>query len=407
MLRDKIDRFSNQISGKKSNSPKNNVPERYEKIATCLNGKLINQGGGSYVKITTDFDETYAHGRCMITDLFPLSPLKRQYYDWSDDITDLDPSKLLFFDTETTGLGGSGTVAFLIGFGSITKHGLQVRQYFLPDFPDEETMLEAVRAEIKPDTIIVSYNGKAFDIPILTDRMIIQRVERNLQFAEHVDLLNTVRRLYSRRLRNCKLSNVEQKILDFYRYDDIPGYLVPSIYFNWLNTDKTDQLDGVVEHNRNDIISLYFIIYQIAKVLENPAETVSEPDDILSLAKIFERRREHRNVCNLLEDFDDITLAHERYDILTLQAMSYKRSGCWTEAVEIWEKIILGRSAETFAAYIELAKYCEHKAKDFKTALKLSEAALKVCPSRTCLKNELHKRIKRLNGKILRSSLSK
>ncbi len=407
MLRDKLDRLSQHVAGEKKGAQQNNEQNRYEKIAAYLKGELKSDSSGTFVKIVTDLNETYAHGRVMIDELLPLAALKKRYFDWSDDVAELDPRKLLFFDMETTGLGGSGTVAFLIGFGSITDNGFQVRQYFLPDFPDEETMLEAVRAEIKPDTIIVSYNGKAFDMPILIDRLIIQRVERNLRFADHVDLLNTVRRLYRRRLRDCTLGNVEQKILDFYRYDDIPGYLVPAIYFDWLNTDKTDQLEGVVEHNRNDIISLFFIIYQIASVLENPSAKISEPDDILSLAKIFEKRREHKSVYRLLEDFDDITLAHERYDILYLQSLSYKRSGRLAEAAVLWEKIINSRSSEAFSAYIELAKYNEHKIRDFKEALRLAEAAQKVCPPRPYLRQDLQKRINRLTEKLSRISKPK
>ncbi len=407
MLHNKLDRFSNQIAGNKNNTPMGDTLSRYDKIAACLDGERIADSVGTYIKITTDLNETYAHGRFMIDDMLPPTPLEKRYFDWSDATDKLDPRKLLFFDMETTGLGGAGAVAFLIGFGSITENGFQVRQYFLPDFPDEETMLEAVRAEIKPDTIIVSYNGKAFDLPILTDRLIIQRVERNLQYADHIDLLNCVRRLYRRRLRDCTLSNVEQKILDFYRCDDIPGYLVPSIYFDWLNTDKTEQLKGVVEHNRNDIISLFFIIYQIASVLENPSDKISEPDDILSLAKIFERRREHKNVYRLLENFDDITLAHERYDILYLQSLSYKRGGHLEKAAGLWENIIVGRSSEAFWAYIELAKYNEHKIKDFKKALRMAEAAQKVCPLRPCLRQDLQRRIDRLTGKLAKAAVSK
>ncbi len=407
MLRNKLDRFSNQIAGNKNNSRKGNAQNRYDKIAAYLNGECIADSAGTYIKITTDLNETYAHGRFMIDDMLPPTPLEKRYFDWSDATDKLDPGKLLFFDMETTGLGGAGAVAFLIGFGSITENGFQVRQYFLPDFPDEETMLEAVRAEIRPDTIIVSYNGKAFDLPILTDRLIIQRVERNLEYADHIDLLNSVRRLYRRRLRDCTLSNVEREILDFYRCDDIPGYLVPSIYFDWLNTDNTEQLEGVVEHNRNDIISLFFIIYQIASVLENPSDKISEPDDILSLAKIFERRREHKNVCRLLENFDDITLAHERYDILYLQSLSYKRVGHLEEAAALWESIIVGRSSEAYWAYIELAKYNEHKIKDLTKALRMAEAAQKVCPPRPSLRLDLQKRINRLTVKLSKITESK
>jgi len=407
MLRDKLDRFSSHIVTSEEEVNSGDGQDRYNKIAAHLGGELCVDLSGTYVRIISDYDETYSYGRMTLDELLIPISLKKMYYDWSDDAEKIDPRKLLFFDMETTGLGGSGTVPFLIGFGSVTENGFQVRQYFLPDYPDEEAMLEAVRAEIKPDTVIVSYNGKAFDMPILTDRLIIQRVERNLKFGDHIDLLNPVRRLYRRRLRDCTLINVEKNILDFYRFDDVPGYLVPSIYFDWLNTDNTDKLEGVVEHNRNDIISLYFIMYQIAVTLENPEEKIKEPDDILSLAKMFEKRREHENVGRLLEKFDGISWAYKRYDILFLQSLAYKRSGRLSDAVALWKKIIEGSALETFPAFIELAKYYEHRVKDIREALKMTLSARDICPPRPFLRGEIQKRIGRLTKKLSKKSSSK
>ncbi|MEW5925227.1 MAG: ribonuclease H-like domain-containing protein, partial [Candidatus Zixiibacteriota bacterium] len=291
MLRNKLGRYSQHIVNSPDNSTNTPSGSRYHKLAECLDGDLIERSNGTFVKITSTFDEDYFHGKFVIPQRDNLPTFRKKYFEKADEKVILDPERFLFFDTETTGLGGSGTVAFLIGFGSLKGNGFEVRQYFLPDFPDEEAMLEAAREEIRPDTILVSYNGRAFDIPIITDRMIIQRVERNLEYADHIDLLHTVRRLYRRRIKNCNLSNVEQRILDYYRTDDIPGYLVPSMYFNWLATDDTNQLDLIAEHNLNDIVSLYFIMSHIAAVHESPAERITDPDDVLSLARIMERRK--------------------------------------------------------------------------------------------------------------------
>jgi len=407
MLKNRLGNFSRHIVSSGDDTSGNQSDNRYHKLVSSLGGELLECSNGSFVKVISDFDENYFHGKFMIPERGSLPPFRRLYFENCDDTIRLDPDKLLFFDTETTGLGGAGTVAFLIGFGSLHKDGFQVRQYFLPDFPDEEAMLEAVREEIKPDTVLVSYNGRAFDMPILTDRMIIQRVERNLECGDHIDLLHSVRRLYRRRLKSCTLSNVEQNILDFHRIDDTPGYLVPPIYFDWLATDNTTQLEGVVEHNLYDIISLYFIMYHIAMVREEPAERITEPDDVLSLAKIFERRREHENVCRVLEDFDDISHSYDRYDILFLQSLAYKRSGDYEKAVALWKEISSRSVDESFNSAVELAKFYEHKAKDFTLALEFAHHAESILPPRPADKVDIQKRLRRLNRKIIRQSSSK
>ncbi|UCD94662.1 MAG: ribonuclease H-like domain-containing protein, partial [Candidatus Zixiibacteriota bacterium] len=339
MLHDKLNRLSGHSAAFRENSHESEEPERYRTIADLLKGELRSSAAGSFVKIVTDFDKTYSHGGAAIGELGNRIPIKKIYFHGIDDDCVVDSRSLLFFDIETTGLGGAGTVLFLAGFGSIVEGDFQVRQYFLPDYPDEAAMLEAVREEIKEDTIIVSYNGKSFDWPILTDRMILHRVERNLECAGHIDLLYSVRRLFRRRLQDCTLTNVEKHVLDFHRYDDIPGYLVPSIYFNWLSTSDPEGLAGVVKHNLNDIVSLYFILHRLAGVQENPPETISEPDDVLSLARILEKRREHEDICRMLEDLDKVSGAYGRSDIMYLQSLAYRRSGKIVEAVRLWDRI--------------------------------------------------------------------
>ncbi len=407
MLKNKLESFSRSIATAKDTEKSGKQKNRYRDIADFLQGEIKELAGGSFIKIMTDFDEYYAHGQKTIEDLQSLSAPKRIFFGESEESLTVNPEKMLFFDMETTGLGGAGVVPFLIGLGSVTNNGFQVRQYFLPDYPDEEAMLEAVRTEIKDDTILVSYNGKSFDLPILIDRLIIHRVERNLRFADHIDLLHSARRLYRRRLKDCTLKNIEREVLDFYRIDDTPGYLVPSIYFDWLNSGNTADLGGVVEHNLYDIVSLYFILFQVAAVQTEPESQISDPDDILSLVKIHERRREYKKICQTLENFDDLILGSDRYDILFLKSMSHKRDGQFESAAALWNKIAEVATKEAYICNIELAKYYEHKIKDYKKALIYTNSAREKCPSKAAEKEAITKRINRLTTKINSLSDSK
>ncbi|MCX6827407.1 MAG: ribonuclease H-like domain-containing protein [candidate division Zixibacteria bacterium] len=394
MLRDEFKRLSGRkgLSSLHENS-------RYRRAAETLNGELFHGSNGTYVRIITDFDHNYIYNRAGISEWPYLFKAKHSYFGNSDLSGTLELNNLLFFDIETTGLGGSGTVPFLIGLGSITENGFQVRQYFLPDYPDEAAMLEAVRLEIKSDSTVVSYNGKAFDLPILKDRFIIHRVERHLELAGHIDLLYSVRKLYRRRLSNCTLSNIEKTILGHHRHDDIPGFLVPAVYFNWLSTEETIDLARVVRHNLDDIVSLFFILHHLTEVMEEPAKKITEPDDIYSFARLLQSRGENKEVWTLLEDFGHILRQQARYDILWLHSLAYKRGELLVKAVPLWEEIARTDSTESFWARIELAKYYEHRQKDYNTALKHAQSACENCPRHT-FSPELDKRINRLRRKL-------
>jgi uncharacterized protein YprB with RNaseH-like and TPR domain len=399
MLRDKLSRFSGDISGSEKSGQDSDQYDRYHMAQSCLGGEICTETSGTFLKIISDFGPTYSHGRKTLYEISTLLDLRYRHFTYDNNDTQINPDRLLFIDTETTGLGGSGTVPFLIGCGQINDDGFQVRQYFLPDYPDEAAMLEAVREEIKDDTIIVSYNGKAFDMPIIQDRMIINRVERNLCYADHIDLLHSARRLYRRRLRSCTLSNIERQILDFFRIDDIPGELVPAIYFDWLTSYETDYLAGVIEHNTNDIVSLYFLIHHINAVHSKPLDNIDDPDDLLSLAKIYERRKEHQNIADLLDKYGNLISNHKRYDLVYLQSMAYKRTGDFDRAIKLWEEISRSEGPLAFLSMIELAKYYEHRVKDYPRALVMAEKANLIGDTRLFYRRDIRKRINRLQRK--------
>jgi uncharacterized protein YprB with RNaseH-like and TPR domain len=405
MLHDKLSRFQNQINASGSKSENETGFNRCQVAQRHLGGEICNLTSGSFLKIESNFDSAYRHGNLTVGGLNDFVPCKYIHFDRCGKDKSINPENLLFLDMETTGLGGSGTVPFLIGLGSVIEKSFQVRQYFLPDYPDEAAMLEAVRTEINKDTIIVSYNGKSFDIPILADRLIINRVERNLEFAEHIDLLHSARRMYRRRLKSCSLSNIESNILDFRRYGDIPGELVPAIYFNWLNEMGMELLGQVVEHNLNDVVSLYFLMYNIAQAQENPSGRLIDADDIYSVARIFEIRGEYDRVHRTLNEYQNIMPDSNKHELLYMLSLACKRTGRFDEAVKIWTEISGVATQKTYQALIELAKYNEHKRKDPKAALEVALRAQSICPARESERVDLNRRINRLNCKLTGYSL--
>ncbi len=307
---------------------------------------------------------------------------------------------MLFIDTETTGLGGSGTVAFLIGCASVNAEGLEVRQYLLPDYDDEAAMLEDLLSEFSDKKTLVSYNGATFDLPLMVDRMIINRNAKKIEKKNHVDLLHSARRLFKRRLQNCKLSNIEKELLGFIRKDDIPGYLVPSVYFEWLSSEELELMPGVLEHNRFDIVSLYFLVSHVASAYESEGETLDEIDDLHSLSKFYGRKKQVGSVVKVIDKIESIQINPLDEDILLFQAANFKKIGNFEKAEKFWETIAYSKSKESYRANIELSKLYEHRKKEIRKAIGYAQRAKEICPYGKSHILALDHRLERLNRKI-------
>ncbi|MDH4032918.1 MAG: ribonuclease H-like domain-containing protein, partial [candidate division Zixibacteria bacterium] len=302
--------------------------------------------------------------------------------------------------TETTGLGGSGAVAFLVGCGSVTENGFEVRQYLMPDYSDEAAMLEALQEEFSSDKTLVTYNGAAFDLPLLRGRMIVNRVARELAMADHLDLLHAARRLFRRRLGDCSLTNVERELFEFYRQDDVPGYLIPSIYFDWLGTRRLDGLLGVLEHNRLDIVSLWFLAVMVAEAFASDGSTLDSADDLHSLARVYSRRKYHHKVVDLCRRREEIQPGVAQPDVALFQAQAFKRAGEKEQAASLWRSLSGGDSREAYWANLELAKHFEHSTRDYHQALRFAKMAQRICPYGKSHRDSLKHRIKRLTTRI-------
>jgi len=262
-----------------------------------------------------------------------------------------------FFDTETTGLAGAGTVIFLFGIAAVRGDRMVVEQVFLEDFPGETAFLEHVERLLAEYCLFVSFNGKSFDKTILTTRFLMDG--RSLNMPEHLDLLYPSRRLWASITVDCRLKTLEEEILGVDRGEDIDGFEVPDIYFEFLRTGELGRLPVVFDHNHSDIVTLAQLLVTIDQVLAGDDTVPVDPRGVGHL---------------LLALGDPCGLDHLRRGYMdgqlrcgTALGGELKRAGAWAEAVELWHDM-----AERYGdreAAVELAKYYEHRAKDYEAAL--------------------------------------
>ena len=310
--------------------------------------------------------------------------------------------RLLFLDTETTGLsGGAGTVAFEIGVGWIEPRGMVIRQYVMRDYGQEADMLREVASLIARADTIVTFNGKSFDLPLLESRMIMNRIRVYVTDMPHLDLLHAARRVYKLRLGRCNLTALEEAVLGKTRRDDLPGAQVPERYFTYLKTGEFALLEDVLRHNFDDIQSLAELTAVICSAYRQP-ELLRYEQDILSVGKTLLHGKRTQQARNCLKILGHSTLAPQAHLYL---ASSYKQGREWTEAAEIWKTMIAKGEGGAWP-YIELAKYYEHVQHDYDKALRYATSALQYLLNTMPLNGDdekqtapLFKRIERLKRK--------
>lgn len=177
----------------------------------------------------------------------------------------IDPRRVLFFDTETTGLaGGTGTRAFMIGAARWRDGALEVRQLTIATLGAERAMLAEFARWFEPGTILASYNGKSYDAPLLRTRYRLARMADPTAGLEHVDLLYPSRRRWRGVYENCRLCTIERRVLGVVREDDLPGSEAPAAWLTYLRGGSARNLCRVAAHNRQDVVSLARLLRRLA-----------------------------------------------------------------------------------------------------------------------------------------------
>ncbi|MBN1797925.1 MAG: ribonuclease H-like domain-containing protein [Spirochaetales bacterium] len=306
-------------------------------------------------------------------------------------------SELCFYDTETTGLsGGAGNVVFLLGLGRIKNDHLLFEQYFLADFPGEPEFLSLLSPKLRDDYLYVSYNGSAFDRHILQTRYIMHGMQKNL--PNQLDLLFTARRLWKPLIGHCSLHQVEEQVLDIIRKQDVPGQEVPALYFEYLRTANPAHLKLIFTHNKQDILSLIHLYYKLQTIFEYPLGTQDIDSSALGRMLLALKHPQAEALLEKAAAKDDPRCAH-------ILSMHYKANGRWEEALKIWQQLY-NRGKNTSAG-LELAKYWEHKKRQYGKALSITEDLLaNAVPHPVQLRRALQHRSRRLRQKISHSGIS-
>ena len=298
-----------------------------------------------------------------------------------------DPAAgLVFFDLETTGLsGGSGTVAFVVGFGCFEGGRFHVWQHVLPSFAGERRLLAAVTEAVGRAHTLVTFNGKSFDLPFMEMRWLFHRLETPMPGLRHLDLLHPARRLWGPDTGG--LGALESRVLGFERPDDVPGHEIPSRYFRYLRTGDPGPLRGVLLHNQFDLVSLGILTGLACRLADAGPQATDAARQCLGLGRVYERAGlgSRADACYArvagAPGSDEPGPAPDRdsrAEALYRLALARRRARRHDEAAVLWERLLaLGRPTGALEreALRALAIHHEHRLKDDGAALRLARQA--------------------------------
>ena len=360
----------------------------------------LTHSGETFVANQT-YGAEYRHGQAAIRPNVPLGLLAA----WAREprFLELPLESYAFLDTETSGLaGGTGTYAFLVGVGRFvptdskadkqtetvrrmeTDIGekkqmvFRLEQFFMRYPAEEAGMLEALAEFLAPTQALVTFNGKAFDAPLLHTRYSLHNIPLPFKDYAHLDLLPLARRLWRDRLPSRALKYLEENVLLAPRtIEEVPGYEIPYLYFDYLRSRDARPLKGVFYHNAMDVVAMAALLSHVAAMLEDPfGDVVEHGLDVVALAKLYEDLGQWNTAALLFERGLEMELPETDF-WLAIQRLAHlqKRRGDLEAAVRIWER---AASQGHVYAHLELAKYHEHQQRDYVEALKWTQRAVEL-----------------------------
>ena len=405
-------------------------PPARARAAAVLGGRVLDRADGAVIVVDREYRADDLHGHQRIGDLvdtiregrddlamlaraWPTSALRAT----ADKPTSAQDPPLFFLDLETTGLfGGAGTQAFLVGCAAIVGDGIHVRQYLLPGFEHEPAVLREVSAWMAAHGAVVTYNGKSFDVPLIETRFLFHRVPFPLAGVPHLDMLHAARRLWRERPAaaghapdegSCSLTVLEKHLAGLHRVGDVPGFEIPSRYFQFVRDGDARPLEAVLEHNRLDLISLAAVMARAVTLLARGPSATATPQECFGLARLYERAGAMEDAEAALGHSIDLarrvgTEPDVHAEALRRLAWVRRRLGRLHAAAEAWNGLAdLPRCPAAFRreAREALAIYHEHRSRDLGAARALVLDVLKDDPLGR-RKEAAEHRLRRLERKI-------
>ncbi len=380
-------------------------------IDLVLPGRLHDTPHGAAYVVETLYEPHYRHGQVGLRPTASLRPMA----EWAGEqrLAGCQPAGLVFLDTETSGMaGGAGTYAFLIGAGRFEGDQFRLLQFFMRDPTEEPAQLAALTEFLQPCEALVTFNGKSFDVPLLNTRYTLHGRATPLTTPAQLDLLHLARRLWRDRLPSRALGQLEIHILGAGRsHEDVPGWLIPQLYFDYLRSGDARPLKGVFYHNAMDVVAMAALLTHMAHLLDDPLSAALEHGlDVVALGKLFEDLGRLEAAVQLYQrGLAYNNLPEESYwDTQRRLSLVQRRQGDMAGALQTWRLAAEGRQ---IYAHVELAKYYEHQARDVREASRWTQAALDLlntptfpCSERRVWLADLQHRLRRLQQKLVSAS---
>jgi len=376
-------------------------------LKELLRLSLVRSIGGKFSAHETDpyFYTSEAYPMATKIDNLPLYP--QEIPDLVLDWAHFDPDKaramedILVLDLETTGLGRGGTIAIMIGLGYYEKGEFFVEQVFLPDPDAEEHSLDRLRELVETRSLLITFNGKTFDVPVLESRLLYHQLWLDLRQMEHLDLLHLARRLWKRKLPSCALETIEYYVLGHIRDKelDIEGGDIPQSYFHYLMTGDAEMIKRVFIHNHHDILHTAALFTLICDSCAYPPPGGMDTRiDYHALAKLYQSQNRPDITRRILVDL--IASGEIRSEVLYDLGMIYKKEGAADDALNSFS---IATDLLHPPSMLEYAKGLEKK-KEYPAALRVSERLLALEKGRYMLNHkaiaDLEHRIERLRRKV-------
>lgn len=349
------------------------LPDGAEELAKLLEGKALSNHFGEHLAVRKWFSEPIGfpapEGELNASALRLLAP--------GACAEVADPRQWLFLDTETTGLmGGTGTYPFLVGIAWWDAGGLAVEQFFMRDYSEEHALLVTLAERMAERPVLVTFNGKSFDWPLLETRYRMTRKVAPPMPRAHLDFLHPSRNLWRIRLGSVRLAELEKHVLGWDRGADLISEMIPQFYFDYLRGGSPEPLVQIFLHNQMDLRGLAGLASRILSILAEPDAQSPDGLELFGLSRICERRGEtgraqRHYAASIAADLPPETDRAARKSLARLA----KRSRDFSLALELWESI-LGGSREGLEAYEQLAIYYEHELGEKTRAAALAEKAL-------------------------------
>ena len=369
-LRQKLDRL---LEPRKVYQKKGRFP-----IEQLVRGEVISTPDGETFQVKEYFPPDFRYGEMTLGEISNIPTYPAHLLSKDERLKELDFRKTLFLDTETTGLtGGTGTFVFMVGLGFFHDGGFSIQQFFMRDYSEERASLSLLKDILESFQFLVTFNGRHYDIPLLETRFILSRIGSKIREMPNFDLLFPSRKIWKGAYENCRLVTLESKLLGMGREDDIPSEWIPSLYFEYIQTGDARRIHRVFYHNRMDILSMVALSGRIHLIYHDPqAAQPRKGIEHFSLGRLFWDHGCHEKAIPCFE------VALERCDddlaweVMRWLSMALKKTGQGEKARSLWGEMLTWPYKKDAFPYIELAKYYEHRQKDYESAIGFVDKAL-------------------------------